>query len=151
MLYSAVKPGNESMLAAGLWCPGKNELSTIRSNILRNPHRLRTLISSSEFTEYFGEAKPGARRNIFGMEDELKVAPKGIAKDHPDIDLLKCRSFAVVYHFKDEQVLDPAFKETLAEVFKVAQPFVHCLNDMMTVAPAGDSDSDGDEDGGEDD
>jgi hypothetical protein len=52
---------------------------------------------------------------VFGMDDELKVAPKGIDKGHKyvlpspfvcvvenliigifrDIDLLKCRSFAV--------------------------------------------------------
>lgn len=35
------------------------------------------------------------RRNVFGREDELKVAPKGVAKDHKDIDILKLRSFAV--------------------------------------------------------
>jgi hypothetical protein len=71
--------------------------------------------------QLFGEAKPhpkGQRRNIFGRDDELKVAPKGVGKDHRyrifmcqelsqqltnfnnrDIDLLKCRSFAVVHQF----------------------------------------------------
>jgi hypothetical protein len=29
----------------------------------------------------------------------LKVAPKGISKDHPDIDLLKLRSIAVLKQF----------------------------------------------------
>jgi hypothetical protein len=29
----------------------------------------------------------------------LKVAPKGIAKDHPEIDLLKLRSIAVVHQY----------------------------------------------------
>ena len=66
-------------------------------------------------------AKPhpkGTRQNIFGGEDELKVAPKGVDKTHKyvttasvrlppprgmltldtrDIDILKCRSFAVIY------------------------------------------------------
>lgn len=56
-----------------------------RSNILRDPARLRDIISNPEFVEYFGEASPdpeGERRNIFGMEDELKVVPKGIDKAH---------------------------------------------------------------------
>ena len=60
----------------------------IRSNILRSPRRLREIMSAPEFVRYFGEPKPGTARkdgrtSIFGREDELKNAPKGIAKDHP--------------------------------------------------------------------
>jgi len=84
------------------------------------------------------------RSSIFGRDDELKVAPKGIDKSHPDIDLLKCRSFAVVYRFMDVQVLAPDFKEELAKVAKVAQPFNRCLNDMITL-PVADDDSNDDE------
>ena len=110
-------PGNGSLIAAGSWCPGKNELATIRSNIQRNSQRLRSVISTPTFVEFFGEAKrhpKGDRQNIFGGEDELKTAPKGVDKNHKlvydylsrriiesfrvrDIDLLKCRSFAVMY------------------------------------------------------
>ncbi|KIM36258.1 hypothetical protein M413DRAFT_449309 [Hebeloma cylindrosporum] len=135
-----VKPGNESIIAAGSWCPGKNELATIRLNIQRNPRRLRDVIAAPEFVKFFGKAKPhpkGERQNIFGMEDELKVAPKGVDKDHKDIDLLKCRSFAVVHRFTDSEVLAPDFKEKLADVARVMQPLVHCLNDMMTILGAG--------------
>ncbi|KAK0486348.1 hypothetical protein IW261DRAFT_1664425 [Armillaria novae-zelandiae] len=103
------------------------------TSIKRNSTQLRDIISSPEFVKYFGEPKPGKRNNIFGRDDELKVAPKGVEKDHPDIDLLKCRSFAVVHHFTDEEVLDPNFKQTLADVAVVIRPLVHCLNDMMSV------------------
>jgi hypothetical protein len=90
------------MIAAGSWCPAKNELATIRfcrlislpilyahhnrSHILHDASRLRDVISAPEFVERFGEAKPhpkGKIRNVFGREDELKVAPKGADKDHP--------------------------------------------------------------------
>ncbi|KAF8802009.1 hypothetical protein BYT27DRAFT_7197467 [Phlegmacium glaucopus] len=153
-IFAGFKPGNESILAAGSWCPKKDELATIRSNIQRSSRRLRSIISAPEFVTFFGEAKPhpeGERQNIFGMEDELKVAPKGIGKDHKDIDLLKCRSFAVIHRFTDSEVLAPDFKEKVALVAKVMQPFVHCLNDLMTVAAAGDSDSDSDSDPDSDD
>jgi uncharacterized protein (DUF2461 family) len=81
----AVKPGGESLLAAGSWCPGKNELATIRSHIQRNPSRLRRIINAPRFVENFGPPKSlskKGRQNIFGRDDELKVAPKGIDKDH---------------------------------------------------------------------
>ncbi|KAJ7481716.1 hypothetical protein FB451DRAFT_1394349 [Mycena latifolia] len=143
-IFAGFKPGNHSMIAAGTWCPGKNELDTIRLNIQRDPTRLRQIISAPAFVKYFGEAKAGAKRNIFGMDDELKVAPKGIAKTHKDIDLLKCRSFCVSYEFTDAQVLSPDFKNTVAGVATIVMPFVHCLNDMMTVAPdAEDEDDEG--------
>jgi uncharacterized protein (DUF2461 family) len=80
-----VKPGGESLLAAGSWCPGKNEIATIRTRILRNPSRLRRIISAPRFVENFGPPKPHAkkgRQNIFGRDDELKTAPKGFDKKH---------------------------------------------------------------------
>ncbi|KAF8811975.1 hypothetical protein BYT27DRAFT_7088406 [Phlegmacium glaucopus] len=151
-IFAAFKPGNESIIGAGSWCPNKNELATIRSNIQRNSRRLRSVISAPEFVELFGKAKPhpqGERQNIFGMEDELKVAPKGIPKDHKDIDLLKCRSFIVTHQFTDSEVLAPDFKEKVAVIAKVLLPFVHCLNDLMAIAP-GDPDSDDADDDGND-
>jgi hypothetical protein len=81
----AVKPGGESLLAAGSWCPGKNELATIRSHIQRNSSRIRRIINAPRFVKNFGPVKPlskKGRQNIFGRDDELKTAPKGIDKDH---------------------------------------------------------------------
>ncbi|KAF8178086.1 hypothetical protein K438DRAFT_1978053 [Mycena galopus ATCC 62051] len=144
-IFAFFKPGDQSILAAGAWCPGKNELDTIRSNIQRDSTRLREMITEPTFVQYFGEPKPGERSNIFGRDDELKVAPKGVPKTHKDIDLLKCRSFAVSHQFTDTQVLSPDFKSTLSELVGVAMPFVHCLNDMMTVPP--DDGEDNEDDG----
>ncbi|KIK60949.1 hypothetical protein GYMLUDRAFT_43495 [Collybiopsis luxurians FD-317 M1] len=137
----SVQPGGQSLLAAGTWCPGKNELATIRSNIARSSDRLRQIISDPEFVNAFGEPKPmknGGRSSIFGRDDELKVAPKGFDKDHKDIDLLKLRTFAVIHYFKDSDVLDPNFKTKLGEIAAVARPFVRCMNDLMTLQDQGD-------------
>ncbi|KAI0942836.1 hypothetical protein AcW1_002611 [Taiwanofungus camphoratus] len=150
-LYSAIIPGGQSLIGAGSWCPGKNELATIRTNIMRSSSRLRQVISAPDFVKFFGKPKPhpkGERQSIFGMEDELKTAPKGVEKTHKDIDLLKCRSFCVVHRFMDSEVLAPNFKESLCEVVRVMQPFVHCMNDLMTIQ---DADSDSDDGGASDD
>ncbi|KAJ7662091.1 hypothetical protein DFH06DRAFT_1191442 [Mycena polygramma] len=144
-IFAFFKPGNQSIFAAGAWCPNKNELDTIRSNIQRDSSRLRRIISEPAFKEKFGEPKPGARRSIFGRDDELKVAPKGIPKTHEDIDLLKCRSLCVSHHLTDAQVLSPEFKNTLSEMAALVMPFVHCVNDMMTAPP--DAEEEGEDDG----
>ncbi|KAG9125498.1 hypothetical protein FRC07_007350 [Ceratobasidium sp. 392] len=142
-IFAAFKPGNESLVAAGVWCPGKNEVQSIRNVILRNHgRRLRQIIAEPSFVKLFGPPKPLAtkkgqepkRQSIFGGEDELKVAPAGVNKNHRDIDLLKCRSFAVVHRFTDAQVLRKDFLEkTLRPVLEELRPFVHCLNDYMTI------------------
>ncbi|KAF8336259.1 uncharacterized protein EI90DRAFT_3045076, partial [Cantharellus anzutake] len=132
-IFAGFKANGESLVAAGLWAPEKNELSTLRHNILTNATPLRDIVSAPEFVELFGEPKPhpkGLRRNVFGGEDELKVAPKGISKSHPDIDLLKLRSVAVVKRW---------FIDRVMEIIEVMRPLVRCLNDMITIQ---DNDSD---------
>ncbi|KAF8333340.1 hypothetical protein F5887DRAFT_1273763 [Amanita rubescens] len=117
--------GYHLIIAAGLWCPGKNELATIRYTIPQDSQPLRDIISSPEFETYFGKAEAhpeGKRQNIFGLGRRAK-----------NIDLLKCRSFVVVYRFSDSEVLDSEFGSRVAEVVQVMRPFVHCLNDLMTV------------------
>ncbi|TFK21201.1 hypothetical protein FA15DRAFT_672761 [Coprinopsis marcescibilis] len=127
-IFAKLKPGGESLIAAGLWCPGRQELASLRTNLLRDSGPFKRVISAPRFVELFGKAErnpEGGRSNIFGGEDELKVAPKGVAKDHKDIEILKCRSFAVVHHFPDSQVLDSDFKQRLGDVVKVMKPFVY--------------------------
>lgn len=84
-----------------------------------------------------------------------------------DIDLLKCRSFVVLHHFTDNQVLDPNFGQLIMEVVKAAKPLVYwcaflviyllvyewrssdgtSMNDYMSV---GDDEDEDDEDEDED-
>jgi len=88
------------MLASGVWQPGKNELQTIRHHLLTEPDRFRGTVGHPDFVRLFGPAKPhakGKRQNVYGHEDALKVAPKGVEKGHKDIDILKLRSVAVVH------------------------------------------------------
>jgi len=146
--HLAIIPNNRSVVAAGAWQPGKNELATMRHHILHNPSRLRGVISDPEFVNYFGAATPhpkGERQNIFGQEDELKVAPKGVNKGHEDIDLLKLRSVAVTHHFLDSEVVASDFMSNVCTLIKVMKPLVHCLNDMMTIPVQEDSDNTGED------
>lgn len=42
-----------------------------------------------------------------------------------DIDLLRCRSFVVVHHFTDKEVLDSNFGQLVMEAVKAAKPLVY--------------------------
>lgn len=98
--HLSISPNSKSILACGIWQPGKNELATLRHHFTTSPQRFRDVIEAKEFVRLFGPAKvgkKGERQNVFGGEDALKVAPKGVDKGHKDIDLLKLRSVAVVH------------------------------------------------------
>ncbi|KAK6906757.1 hypothetical protein I203_100744 [Kwoniella mangroviensis CBS 8507] len=154
--HLSISSNDKSLLAAGIWQPGKNELAQIRHHLLTDPQRFRDCISHPDFVRLFGEAKAdkkGRRQNVFGNDDQLKVAPKGVEKDHKDIDLLKLRSIAVVHHFTDDEVISKDFQEQLYDVLVVMRPFVRLLNDYVTLPPGGGDDDDdheaGDEEEGE--
>lgn len=90
-----LQPGNKTTLAAGCWCPGKDELATLRQAIIADSQPLRKVISRPAFVKLFGEPqKPkeeGVRSSLWGHGEELKNAPKieGVKKDHPEIEFLK--------------------------------------------------------------
>jgi uncharacterized protein (DUF2461 family) len=62
--------------------------------------------------------------------DRVKTAPKGYPKDHPQIDLLKNKSYIVSHYFTDAEVKDKKFVKHLAEVCKNVKP----LNDFLREA-----------------
>ncbi|WVQ85875.1 hypothetical protein IAT38_008043 [Cryptococcus sp. DSM 104549] len=138
--HLSISPNDRSMLAAGIWMPGKNETASIRHHLMTDPQRFRDTIGEKEFVKLFGEAKEkkGERSNVFGHEDALKVAPKGVDKAHKDIDLLKLRSVAVVHKFTDEEVLQEDFQDKVQDIVRVLVPFVRLLNDYISLPPTDD-------------
>jgi uncharacterized protein (DUF2461 family) len=95
-----LQPG-ETFIACGTWQPEKDVLQRIRARLLapNGAHALRAAISAPAFVAMFGAPQPkpkGGRQSVFGHSDQLKVAPKGVDKAHPDIDLLKLKSVVVV-------------------------------------------------------
>ena len=48
--------------------------------------------------------------------------------NHPEIDLLKLRNFAMIHKLKDEDILGPKGLNNVAELFGALTPFVSlCL------------------------
>src|SRR5436305_5515767 len=81
--YIQIGPEGESMIAAGLYMPSKEELEKMRRSIADDSSKLRKILNKRDFKRYFN-----------GLEGEmLKTAPQGYRKDHPDIDLLRHKQF----------------------------------------------------------
>lgn len=112
---------SESMLAGGAYLPQGPWLKAIRQEISYNADGLRNILNSPDFKKHFGE-----------MEGEkLKTAPRDYEKDHPEIELLKHKSFLASHKLQDNQVTDTDFLQHSANVFKALYPFDEFLNTAL--------------------
>ena len=115
--YIHIGPG-ESMLAGGAYLPQGPWIKAIRQEIAYNAADLKKIISGKNFKEYFGEIEG----------EKLKKAPKGYEPDHPEIELLKYKSFLASHKCSDSKVTSIEFLNHCVNVFKVLHPFDSFLN-----------------------
>ena len=69
-------------------------------------------------------------RKYYGTFDQsykLKTTPKGYAKDHKDIEILKLTSFIVWHPFKDTEVLNKSFVKEIGKGAKIMKPMLDFL------------------------
>lgn len=118
--YLHIEPG-KSFVAGGLYMPSPENLAKIRQEIDYNADKLLKILNNKKFKAYYK-----------GLSDwdKLKTMPKGYAKDHPHIDLLKNKSFVVSHNFTDAEVTNKNFQKKVAEACKLLKP----LNDYLLEA-----------------
>src|SRR5258706_918583 len=120
--YLHIEPGNKSLLAGGLYMPDANNLAKIRQEIDYDSEKLSQMLSNKQFKTLFPSLDDF---------DKLKTAPKGYAKDHPHIELLKHKSFIVSHPFTDKEVKEKKFIRNLVETAKVIKPLNDFLRDAI--------------------
>ncbi len=117
--YVHIEPGNNSMIAGGAYIPPAPWLSAIRKRIDEQGEELLKIINNKDFKNAFGE-----------MEGEkLKSAPKGYAKDHKYIELLKMKSFLVVKMIPDKEVITEKCYDSILNASRVMKPLNDFLNE----------------------
>ncbi|KAI7889792.1 uncharacterized protein EV154DRAFT_423198 [Mucor mucedo] len=126
--FISLEPGNKSMVAAGVWQPDKYKLQRMRDNIIRHGDLLREALSTDAIIEEF-DGESGV--DILEKSDMLKVAPKGIERDHPEIELLRYRSFAVRKNFTDEEVVSAGFLDKVMDTYEALIPFIALINSWL--------------------
>ena len=127
--YLRIRPG-ESFLAGGFWEPNKEDLFRIRKEIEVDATEFREILEDKNFQHYFGNTFKG---------DELKTAPRGFDKEHPDVDLLRKKGFIAVRNFTDDEVLSPNFSLEVDKSYKALRPFFNLFSDILTTNLNGES------------
>lgn len=119
--YFHVEPG-ASMIAGGFWQPNKDDLLRIRKEIAGGADEFREVFNDPTFISTFGSIE-GA---------QLKTAPKGFPKDHPEIKLLRYKSFTAHRNFSDKEVMSEGFADLVNESFKALRPFFDLFSEVLT-------------------
>ncbi|RLD19530.1 MAG: TIGR02453 family protein [Bacteroidetes bacterium] len=120
--YFKIAPNNQTAIIGGFWGPNSSDITRIRQEIGSDPSPMRKIISARPFLNNFGQLDG----------DELKTAPKGFSKEHPDIDLLRKKQFLLVRNFNDEAVLKSDFLTHVVKTFRAMRPFLDYMSEVLT-------------------
>ena len=126
--YLHLKPGG-SFMATGFWEPNKEDLLRIRKELELDAEDFKKMINDKKFNKLWGDL----------VGDEVKTAPKGFSKEHPNIDLIKKKQYIFVRKLSDKEVLSQDFAKLVDESFKAIRPYFDLMSDILTTNLNGES------------
>lgn len=112
---------NASFLAGGIYMPPSDILKKVRQEIFYNSEEFLEIIQNTNFVKLFN-----------GIEGEKLVnAPKDFPKDFKHIDLLKFKSYIVVYNIKNEELFSEKMFNKSIEIFKEMKTLNSFINEAL--------------------
>ncbi|MFY8098152.1 MAG: DUF2461 domain-containing protein [Flavobacterium sp.] len=128
-MYLHIEDGG-SFVGGGFWEPNNEDLQRIRKELELDASELRAIINDDTFKQFFKNGLEG---------EELKTAPKGFDKTHPDIDLIRKKQFLIGRNFSNKEVLASNFKDEVVKTFAAMRPFFDYMSDVLTTDLKGES------------
>ncbi len=125
--YFHIEPGN-CFIGGGFWNPNPEDLKRIRVELAADGSELRKIIESKKFIDTFGQLDGS----------KVKTAPKGFAKDHKNIDLLRYKQFLVSKKFTEKEMLSKDFYKEANKVFENMRPFFDYMSEVLTTDENGE-------------
>lgn len=105
------------MLGAGVWHPEPRSAQKIRNAVVANPKRWRQATSGKKF---------GSACSMVG--ESLKRPPAGVDPNHPLIEDLKRKDFAISAPLTDSDVCGTNLLKLVLDNFRATAPFVQFLS-----------------------
>lgn len=119
--YLHIQPFDRSFVAGGTWQAPTNILNMIRQKIVNRTDEFRAIVEEPRFKRLFP--------SITDMP--LKVMPRGLPKDFPYPQYVKCRSFCVGHPLPDSFFDDSRWSARVGEMFRLMKPFLDFLNEVI--------------------
>jgi len=119
--YLKIGP-KDAFIAGGFWRPEPKDLKLIRSHLAADAKPLRKILASKKFKDNFGIIEG----------EKVKSAPKGYSKDHPNIDLLRHKSFIIDKKIDKKLVTSKDLIKEVNTGFKAARPYFNYMTEILT-------------------
>jgi len=109
---------NNCFLGGGIYMPSADNLKLIRKEIYYNHEEFSKIINAKSFKKYFHEL------------DDIKLSrvPKEFPKDFIGAELLKYKSYTMIYPLQQKLISSNELDKTTTEVFKAMLPLNNFLN-----------------------
>ncbi len=120
--YLRLEPGN-SLIAGGFFGPEPADLLRIRKEFEMDDQEIREILANPNFKKAF---------DGFDTSYQVKTAPKGFSKDHPNIDLIRNKSFFVTHTFTDKEVFAQDFLDKIIFHYELLRPYFDYMSDVLT-------------------
>ena len=117
-----------SFLACGFWAPIPQDLKRIRDEISHDSRELKSILFDNEFQSVWGQLKG----------DEVKTAPRGFDKNHPDIELIKKKQYVLTINLTNNDVCSENFIERIEQALFKVKPFVDYMSEVLTTDENGE-------------
>jgi uncharacterized protein (TIGR02453 family) len=119
--YIQIGPHDRSMVAGGVYMPTPDQLRKWRQAVDNDAARLKKIMAGRGFRQAFG-----------GLTGErLTTAPKGYARDHPDLGLLQLKQLTVVHSLSDKDVTYSGMVARSVRVCNAMRPFLRYLDSIL--------------------
>jgi uncharacterized protein (TIGR02453 family) len=94
-------------------------LTAIREKIDEQSDKFLKILNNKDLKNYFGEIEG----------EKLKSAPKGFSKDHPNIELLRMKSYLVSRMISDREIISEGAFDLIIKGARAMKPLNDFLND----------------------
>lgn len=118
----------EMMVGGGFYGIEKDDLKRVREELAADAEPMRAIIADKDFQRIYGAMRG----------EQLKTAPKGFDKTHPDIDLLRYKQFYAIRNFTEKEVLSSEFVDLAAETHLHLRPFFDYFTEVLTTNTNGE-------------
>lgn len=119
--YLHIEP-NDSLIGGGCYQPDPKSLFKIRERMIADSKNFQKILNDRKFVQDFGTEF---------YAEKLKTAPKGFAKDHPMIEFLKYKGFAVAKKIKNADLTSNDFAKETVKSFRNLYPLNQFLEEAM--------------------
>jgi len=125
--YFKFKPGG-SVLVGGFWGPEPHDLKRIRQDIDFNYKGWKKLLADRTLVKTFGVM----------AGEQISSAPRGYAKDHPAIGLLRYKQFLFRHELTDQEVCSTGLLSKVNDVYRKMRPFFNYMSEVLTTDANGE-------------